>query len=327
MTSSVRTELDTLTSSGAGADRPEALWTDVPAETTPRTRALAEQLTAGAGRTDRVAAARAVESWLRENVRYRLDAPVPADGQDAVDFLLFESLEGFCQHFAAAEVVLLRSAGIPARMATGYSITTEPVDGWAVGRGSDAHAWVEVWVPGHGWVTSDPTRGAQLSGSGDSWWGRASATLTSWFASDSSRRVLALAVVLGAGVALGAVSWRRRRSRARTGVGSGRSAAQAEPLAAFARLCSAVGVAGQPLRPGDGLDEVRRRLASHEPPHETPPYTDAQHEDLLAALDVVERCLYGGVAVPTDVRLAASATLDHHTARLHAEARLADART
>jgi transglutaminase-like putative cysteine protease len=82
----------------------------------------------------------------------------PALGRDSIDEFLFETRLGFCEHYAAAFVVLMRAAGIPARVVTGYQGgEINPVDGNLTVRQSDAHAWAEVWLPGRGWKRVDPT--------------------------------------------------------------------------------------------------------------------------------------------------------------------------
>lgn len=82
----------------------------------------------------------------------------PLLGENSVDEFLFQSKRGFCEHYAAAFVVLMRSAGIPARVVGGYQGgERNPVDGYLVVRQSDAHAWAEVWLEGRGWVRVDPT--------------------------------------------------------------------------------------------------------------------------------------------------------------------------
>jgi hypothetical protein len=104
---------------------------------------------------------RRVEAWLRTNILYDLNAPVPRRSQDAVDVMLFETKRGFCEHFASAEAVLLRALGVPARVATGLAGgEAGSVPGTREFRGDSAHAWVEVYFPGVGWVDSDPTAGA-----------------------------------------------------------------------------------------------------------------------------------------------------------------------
>lgn len=79
-------------------------------------------------------------------------------GADAVDEFWFDRKLGFCEHFAAAFVVILRAMDVPARIVTGYQGTDPvPVDGYWIVRQSNAHAWAEYWQPGEGWVRADPT--------------------------------------------------------------------------------------------------------------------------------------------------------------------------
>ncbi|MEN9627100.1 MAG: hypothetical protein RJA10_326, partial [Pseudomonadota bacterium] len=79
-------------------------------------------------------------------------------GRHAVDEFWFDRKLGFCEHFAAAFVVMMRAMDVPARVVTGYQGTDpEPVDGYHVVRQSHAHAWAEYWQPGDGWVRVDPT--------------------------------------------------------------------------------------------------------------------------------------------------------------------------
>jgi transglutaminase-like putative cysteine protease len=301
--------VDALSSSGSGPDRTDPVYVTPDDTTTPRTRDLATSIAAGA--TDRVAVVQAVEEWLRAHVRYQLDAPLPPSGQDAVDFLLFDSRAGFCEHFAAAETILLRSLGIPSRMATGYAVHSgvTGADGWTVVRDSDAHAWVEVWIPGHGWVSSDPTAGSALADatSDASIAQRALAAWTSLWSSDSGRRLLAVGVLAVVGLASFALVVVRRRRRADAGVDeAARRGAVPEPLAAFARLRVAMASDGAAHGPGDGVGEVRRAV---------------QHDaELLGALDVVERTLYDRGKPGPEVRLAAAELLDRRTAALLARA-------
>ncbi len=78
--------------------------------------------------------------------------------EDPVDGFLFDSRRGFCEHYASAFAVLMRAAGIPARVVTGYQGGTYNrfADYWIL-RQSDAHAWDEVWIDGRGWIRVDPT--------------------------------------------------------------------------------------------------------------------------------------------------------------------------
>lgn len=131
-------------------------YLQLPESVTPRTRALAQEITEGATNTyDKV---KAIEAWLAENYRYDIESPVPPEGQDSVDHFLFEADEGFCEQFASATAVLLRSLDIPTRFVAGYTPgRRNPFTGYYEVRNSDAHTWVEVWFPGYGWYEFDPT--------------------------------------------------------------------------------------------------------------------------------------------------------------------------
>jgi hypothetical protein len=87
---------------------------------------------------------------------YTLNAPLL--GRDSVDDFLFDTKRGFCEHFASSFTFLMRAAGVPARVVTGYQggYFNKLGNYWVV-RQSDAHAWSEVWLEGRGWVRVDPT--------------------------------------------------------------------------------------------------------------------------------------------------------------------------
>ncbi|HEY1496157.1 MAG TPA: DUF3488 and transglutaminase-like domain-containing protein [Candidatus Solibacter sp.] len=116
---------------------------------------LARSFTAGA-RND-LERARAIERHLRSDFGYTLQLP-DRETPDPLAYFLFTRRKGHCEYFASAMAVMLRSLEIPARMATGFqSGVYNPVsDLWLV-RASDAHSWVEAWIPGRGWTTFDPT--------------------------------------------------------------------------------------------------------------------------------------------------------------------------
>ena len=121
----------------------------------PRTVALARQWRAQAGRDDAAIVRRAL-AWIGAEFAYTLATP-PA-GRHGADEFLFEQKAGFCQHFSSSFVVLMRAAGIPARVVTGYAGGyLNPIGGYWIVRRSDAHAWAEVWLHGRGWVRVDPT--------------------------------------------------------------------------------------------------------------------------------------------------------------------------
>jgi transglutaminase-like putative cysteine protease len=87
---------------------------------------------------------------------YTLEPPLL--GRHSVDEFLYKTRSGFCEHYSGAFVFLMRAAGIPARVVTGYQGgELNPLDGFVTVRQSDAHAWAEVWLRGRGWVRVDPT--------------------------------------------------------------------------------------------------------------------------------------------------------------------------
>ena len=127
----------------------------LPPDYNPRTLALARRWRAEAGDDDAAVVRRAL-GWIRREFAYSISAP-PL-GRNAVDEFLFDTRTGYCEHYAGAFVVLMRAAGIPARVVTGYAggYRNPLGDYWLV-RNSDAHAWAEVWLPRRGWVRVDPT--------------------------------------------------------------------------------------------------------------------------------------------------------------------------
>jgi transglutaminase-like putative cysteine protease len=127
----------------------------LPPESSPRTRSLVAQWRAQGG-SDRDIIARALAMFREQPFAYTLDPPKL--GAEPVDQFLFKTRSGFCEHYASSFTFLMRAAGIPARVVTGYlGGEINPVDGYVVVRQSDAHAWSEVWLPGEGWIRVDPT--------------------------------------------------------------------------------------------------------------------------------------------------------------------------
>ena len=121
----------------------------------PRTLALASQWRQEAGNDDAAIVQRSLD-YITRDFGYTLDTALP--GRHAVDEFLFDEKKGYCEHFSSAFVVLMRAAGIPSRVVTGYVGGTRNTFGdyWIV-RQMDAHAWAEVWLPERGWVRVDPT--------------------------------------------------------------------------------------------------------------------------------------------------------------------------
>ena len=137
-----------------------------PPVTTERVRDIAKRVTADATNDfDRIVD---LQKWMSTNNSYSLDAPLSPAGVDVVDYFLFEQREGWCEQIASSLVVMARSLGIPARLATGYA----PGEWDSAGRRfivreRDAHAWAEVWFPDQGWVPFDPTANVPLAGTAE----------------------------------------------------------------------------------------------------------------------------------------------------------------
>jgi transglutaminase-like putative cysteine protease len=128
---------------------------DLPENYNPKTRDLVRQWQRQGYKGTRLVE-HALDHFNREPFHYSLDSPLL--GRDSVDEFMFNSRSGYCEHYASAFTVMMRMAGIPARVVTGY------MGGWyndlgdyLLVRQSDAHAWSEVWFPGTGWSRVDPT--------------------------------------------------------------------------------------------------------------------------------------------------------------------------
>jgi transglutaminase-like putative cysteine protease len=119
-----------------------------------RTQALAAQWRAQAP-NDRAYINRVLE-WVRADFSYTLDTELP--GINSADDFLFTDRKGFCQHFSSSFALLMRAAGIPSRVVTGYAGGYQnPYGDYWVLYQKDAHAWNEVWLQDEGWVRVDPT--------------------------------------------------------------------------------------------------------------------------------------------------------------------------
>ncbi len=141
----------------AGTDYPRWVtdrYLQLPDTVTPRTRDLALQIAAGKENPYDIAVA--VTEYLRAHIRYSQTVPPTPRGREPLDWFLFDLRRGFCNYYASAEVVLLRSLGIPARLAVGFA-SGKWEGGRYLVRDKDAHAWPEVYFPGFGWVEFEPT--------------------------------------------------------------------------------------------------------------------------------------------------------------------------
>ncbi len=144
----------------AGSDYPTAVtarYLQVPASLSPRVRELARSLTALAPTSYDQAVA--LRDYLL-TIPYDFFPPPHPPGAETVDTFLFVDQRGVCEQFATSLAVMLRSLGVPARLVAGYGAGDyNALSGYYTVRASHAHAWVEVYFPGYGWVPFDPTPG------------------------------------------------------------------------------------------------------------------------------------------------------------------------
>ncbi len=137
------------------AERQLQLALQLPPSLNPRARQLAAEWRTNKASDDAVVRA-ALAYFNRQNFQYTLEPP-PL-GIHSVDDFLFETRQGFCEHYASAFVFLMRAAHIPARVVTGYQGGEyNELGNYYIVRQSDAHAWAEVWLADQGWVRVDPT--------------------------------------------------------------------------------------------------------------------------------------------------------------------------
>jgi transglutaminase-like putative cysteine protease len=110
-----------------------------------------------------LAKAEAIEQYLKTNYFYTLDTVLHKPDSDVLDKFLFEQKQGHCEYFASSMVVMLRTINVPARLATGYAAFREnAITGYYEVRKKNAHAWVEAYIEGFGWMTFEPTSSFQL---------------------------------------------------------------------------------------------------------------------------------------------------------------------
>lgn len=140
----------------AGTEYPTAIrerYVQLPASTPDRVGERTTRITANAETPYETALV--VEQWLKNNRDYSLDVDRPRG--DIAEAFLFEMDAGYCTYFATTMVAMLRSQGIPARLAVGYTTGERVAEDRWVARGLNSHAWVEVFFPGVGWIQFDPT--------------------------------------------------------------------------------------------------------------------------------------------------------------------------
>lgn len=130
-------------------------YLQLPADVGQQARKLAQQLKQTAG--NNAAFVQTVLNYISEQPFYYTRQP-PLLPNDPIDEFLFDSRRGFCEHYASTFVFLMRAAGVPARVITGYQGgEMNPQSDYFIVRQSDAHAWAEVWLRGQGWRRVDPT--------------------------------------------------------------------------------------------------------------------------------------------------------------------------
>jgi protein-glutamine gamma-glutamyltransferase len=275
-------------------------WRDLqqPRRRNPRTQQLAQELRSA--HADDMELVGAVLSMFRQQAFFYTLTP-PKLSDNSVDDFLFDTKRGFCGHYASAFAALMRAAGIPARVVTGYQGgTLNPYGDYWILRQSDAHAWTEIWIDGRGWMRIDPTasiaperveRGLADTANADDplvsrWQSR-----TAWFAGarlrldllreiwrerildfdqDSQRRLLEMLhipepdgqkLVMLLAVGMALVLAWLTWQVRRE------LAPQSKDIAArtYARLCSKLAAAGLPRRMHEGAEDYALRVAARRP--------------------------------------------------------------
>jgi transglutaminase-like putative cysteine protease len=128
----------------------------LPEDTDPQTRRLAQEWRSRYAKPEQIV--QAALRYFREEPFYYTLSPPGGLVDNNIDRFLFETRRGFCEHYAGSFVFLMRAAGVPARVVTGYQGgESNALSDYFIVRQSDAHAWAEVWLQGRGWTRVDPT--------------------------------------------------------------------------------------------------------------------------------------------------------------------------
>ncbi|MHB2016186.1 MAG: DUF4129 domain-containing transglutaminase family protein [Candidatus Xenobia bacterium] len=144
--------------SGKPADDP--IYLSVPPELQARIEPLARQI--AGNQPDVRGKAAAIAAWLQQTCTYRLDPPAGPPGEDRLITFLFRNHQGYCEYFASGMGLMLRTLGVRCRYVIGYLVEERnTLGGYYMIRNRDAHAWLEVYVPGRGWTLYDPTPPAE----------------------------------------------------------------------------------------------------------------------------------------------------------------------
>ncbi|HEX7443456.1 MAG TPA: transglutaminase domain-containing protein, partial [Acidimicrobiales bacterium] len=212
----------------------------------------------------------AIEQWMTTHVHYTTDIPPLPAGADAVDSFLFGTRRGYCEQISTATVVMLRSLGIPAREAVGYVPGPyNPITDLYDIQAKDAHAWVQVWFPGFGWQSFDPTATVPLANP-------APGSVLAHSFGHVLGRVPWIPISAVVVVAAVVIWWARRRSR--------RPSTWAQQVASDVATGGAR--LGLPRRTDETLSSYAGRLTLAVPD---------LARDLVAVTELVERSIYGAV--------------------------------
>jgi hypothetical protein len=240
---------------------------------------------------DPAARVQAAQAWFQgQGFRYDRQ-PGVMDGPDGLDRFLFERRVGFCGHYASAFSALMRAAGVPSRVVSGYlgGSWLEPMSGasYLELRQSDAHAWSEVWLPGQGWLGVDPSSWVEGGGATDGdanaasrsapgplrwlqrqWWGLDMAWSRWWLGFDQARQEELLNRLLGrqrwalgwlvlAGIAAGLASGQVLLRR-----GQRPGDPHERDLRGLLRLLAQLGLEAEP---GETLEQLANRASAQHP--------------------------------------------------------------
>jgi transglutaminase-like putative cysteine protease len=163
---SLISKIDVESLRNAGTDYPNWVrerYLQLPDGLSDRVLARTQEIVQGGGADNPYDQAVAIQTYLR-SFPYNENIPAPPGGRELVDYFLFDLRQGYCDYYATSMIVMLRSLGVPARLAQGYAGGTyDPVRGRYEVRESIAHSWPEVYFPGIGWERFEPTPASYTS--------------------------------------------------------------------------------------------------------------------------------------------------------------------
>jgi transglutaminase-like putative cysteine protease len=297
--------LDDRVGAEFGGPEPAAGLRAVPANTDGRLRELARTLGEG-GPDARARVARTV-GYLGAHCRYSLAPGAFRTTQPVAEFV-FDKRKGYCEYFASAAAVLLRLQGVPTRYVTGFNVTDDDfAGGHYVVREASAHAWIDAYLPGRGWVEVDPTPAAEYvalreplrrSGLAGVWEDLnarvAGAYVALRYGTAGTRRVLpAVALLMAVVLVRRWAKSRRRRAGRPTRAGGDAAHVPPEITALLARVDRLWARRGFPRPPHRAPLEHLRSLPSD---RVGPPALDATR----AAVECYYRARFGGVTAAPD---------------------------